>query len=135
MVTRSVNEDVAYTASTSPLEWKVTYSGETVVEGVSVMRPDQTSVSIYPNRLVEDLLESTFPTATGVTQDEGACKVFTLETSGGTTLEQYTFINSSTPVSGTTFLSEPVNGHADPRQWLYLTRCSATAGNINVTDD
>lgn len=134
MVVRSINEDVAYTASTSPLEWEIRYSGDTVASGVSGRRPDQEHVTVYPNRVVEDLLSSEFPTATGVTKDAEACKVFNLTDTGGTVLESYTFVNSSEPISGE-ILNAPVNGHCDPRQRIYLTRFGGTAGNIEIADD
>ena len=131
---RSINEDVAYTATTSPLEWRIVHGGNTVATGVSERRPDQEGVTIYPNRIVEDLLHSEFPTVTGVTADHGAWGDFILTDGDGNLLETYTFVNSSDPLSGE-ILNDPVNGHCDPRQRIFLSRFGLGASNIVVNDD
>lgn len=131
---RSINEDVAYTATTSPLEWQILCDGNVIATGVSERRPDQEHVTIYPNRIVEDYLHSEFPVEDGVTKDWEACKEFTLADSGGTVLETYVFYDGSVPVTGE-IINEPVNGHCDPRQRIYLTRLGDTYGSIVVTND
>lgn len=132
MVTASINVDVAYTSNATELEWRLEDgNGNTVAEGKSERRPDQTGVTIYPNRILEDLLESTLPTSEGVSLDQNAGRQFVLKDGQGNTLETYWFVNSSEPLSGE-ILSDPVNGHADPRQLVYLTRFDTTAGDLDI---
>lgn len=132
MTTGSINMDVAYVSNATVLEWEITDGdGNTVAEGVSERRPGEADVRIYPNRILEDLLSSEIPQTGGVTQDAGAGRTFILKDSDGNVLETYWFVNSSVPLSGE-ILSDPVNGHADPRQLVYLTRFDTTAGNLDI---
>lgn len=133
MTVQSINIDTAYT-SQDALEWKIEHGGSVVASGISERRPDQSDVTIYPNRVVEDLLWSTFPEEDGVTNDPDASGEFVLKDGDGNTLETYLFVNATEPLAGDpAFLSKPVNGHADPRQLIMFTRFTTTADNVTLT--
>ena len=132
MVTEYIWKDTAYTTSADTLDWKVEYKGTELVSGVSIKRPGEEYVHVYVNRLVEDILKSSYPQATGVTTDTGAYGDFVLKDSSGTTLETYRFILGSDGNVKTGIANEPVNGHADVRQRLFVGGWFPTAKNVTI---
>ena len=130
MVNAPIWRDTPYTGSTEPLYFDIEDStGNTVYSGVAEAFPNETAVTLYVNRLVADFLSAELdPLTDGVQADSGACQTFTLKESG-TTLETYRFLLCSNgEFDGTDrVLSQPVNGHMDPRMKVPYTRfCSAS---------
>lgn len=133
MVTSYIWKDVAYVTSAETLDWRIVLSGDVIASGVSERRPDRETVTVYPNRIVEDWLTATFPETTGVTVDQGSFGDFILQDSSGTTLETYRFILGSDGDVIEGIANDPVDGCADPRQRLFIGGYFPSATSINIT--
>ena len=136
MVTSYIWQDVAYVTSAETLDWRITMNGTEVASGVSERRPGQEEVTVYPNRIVEDLLYATFPglLAGDFEVDQGASALFALEDSSGNTLETYRFVLGSEGDVIEGIANDPVDGCADPRQWLFIGGYFPTATQVNISD-
>lgn len=132
MVTNYIWKDTAYVTSAETLDWTLVQDGTTVASGVSHLRPGEEWLKVYVNRLAEDWLESTYPSATGLTTDDGACMDFTLQDSSGNTLGTYRFILGSVGEVREGISSDPVNGHADCRQRIFAGGYFASATNVTI---
>lgn len=133
MVTSYIWQDVAYVTSAETLDWRIVLSGDVIASGVSELRPGQEVITVYPNRIVEDWLTATFPETTGVTVDQGSFGDFILQDSSGTTLETYRFILGSEGEIKFGIANDPVDGCADPRQFLLAGGFFPVNTSINIT--
>ena len=133
MVKKFIWEDTPYTYSGNTLEWYVTVAGEKVFESVSTSFPGESGLTIYVNRLIEDWYEcEPFDVANGM--HDGNLLDVNLYDSTDTLLESYRFIFSSDGEwdGGDVLLSEPINGHLDPRAKFFMTYYANSAKTINI---
>ena len=133
MAVKNVWIDDAYDYSGQTLHYRIKKDGFTIVEEEASAR--DFPIKIYLNRVAQAYLESTFPENSGVTQDKGAYAEFALvEMSGDTesrTLYAVTYINAYAGEFRTA-MTNPVNGHADPRQRIFYTSYNNSGTTITV---
>ena len=138
MVKAYIYEDTAYTADTDTLAFYIkNEANETIWTNVAYRRPGEASVHIYMNRIVADYMGITYPAETGLTSHPYAYEEFKLYNSGNTLLETYGFIFGFEDDwhGGDIPLTEPIDGHLDPRMRIMLTAYNTTDQNINITYD
>lgn len=117
--------DDAYNFSGDTLYYCVKKDGVKIYEGVAIAQ--DFPIRIFLNRIAQGYIESTFPQQSGVTQDKGAYGTFSLVQMNngveGATLYSQTYLDGYDGVFEGDYgtLSEPINGHADPRQRLLYT--------------
>lgn len=153
MIVSTINifrsEDYDYVHTGDTLDFCVRKDGVKVYEGTAETSPDDVLPTVYINRIAAYYLgHSDFsPIETGMTKDADAAGVFALyqvlEESGVTTEvligeDEYNYGYIMYIVDGTGdyvggILSEPVNGHADPRMFLQLTCFCPQDETITIT--
>ena len=133
MVKKFIWEDTPYEYSGNTLEWYLSVGGQKVMEGTSVSFPQETGVTIYVNRLVDDWFEGE---AMDVSNGMHAGNMLDVELrdSGDTLLESYRFVYASDGEwdGDDVMLSDPINGHLDPRAKFFMTYYANSATTINI---
>ena len=91
---------------------------------------------IPANVLCGPYLYTEFPTETGVTFHSGACgEFYFVDYDTGTEVTSSDFINDWSYEDRTfnyNLLSNPINGHADPRQYFFATTYNQQGHNITI---
>ena len=95
-------------------------------------------IVIYPNRVVQQYLHSTFPSNTGVTRDSGAFGECEVTDENENTIFTHRYINGYDGVSDSDMydyevLSVPINGHADPRMRIFYSIYDYNGRDVDVT--
>lgn len=147
-ITTSIWKDTEYlvNSSASPFAYHIDLkTGSTssdvvtVFNGKAWIRPADEYLHININKIAQDYLESNLPdlrTVTGTTSynDSLAFRTFYLKNSGGTTLETFNFLNDwsyeNTPLTGTTVLTNPINGHGCNGMIYLRTTFSSSSPNV-----
>ena len=125
------SEDLFYESSASTLDFKVEADGVEVYEAHAEQFPDGTPIRIYINRIAKDYLShGTLPTATGLTTDGGAFKLFDITTPDSVGSVWVADGHGKNMEDGKIF-SDPINGLADQRMFLFITRIGTTADTEN----
>lgn len=90
-------------------------------------------IKIYLNRYAQPFLGNNFPgVEQGVVADPDASGVFDMQDLSGSTVVSETYI-SAYAGDFNELMAEPIDGKADPRQKIYITQYSATAGTKTIT--
>ena len=122
------SEDLFYEASASTLDFKVEANGVEVYEAHAEQFPDGTPIRVYINRIAKDYLShGTLPTATGMTTDNGAFKLFDIKTPDSVG-SVWILDGNGKNMQNNKIFCDPINGVADQRMYLFITRVGTAAG-------
>lgn len=128
-VTTSIWKDTEYPVSytASPFTYRIdlktgstSSAVETVFSGKAWVRPGDENLYININKVAQDYLSSDLPDLRNIHTDTSyinaeAYRTFYLRDANGNTLQTYNFLldwsYENTPLTGTTHLSQPINGH------------------------
>lgn len=128
---KNVWKDEGSDYSGSTLNFSLYKNGVKVQEGV--MTAYDFPIKIYLNRYAQPFLGNNFPgTENGVVPDPDASGEFAMEDASGNTVVSETYI-SAYAGDFNELMAEPIDGKADPRQKLYITQYSASAGTKTIT--
>lgn len=119
---------IQFSASTN---YVIEAAGQSVYSGRCDMLPDG-SCEVLSNKLCQYYVYQDFPLETGVTRNENACKTFVFKDFSGNTVGSDDYIcdwSYEDEVFSHNVLSNPVNGHLDPRMRLMW---SVFSNNTNV---
>lgn len=125
-----VHIDDGYSTSADTLDYRITHNGVEIERGRAYGR--DFPIMVYLNRVASEFLKSSFPESTGVTRDDGAYGVFAVTTMGGSVLYQQTYVNGYEGTLGNGVLSEPINGHADPRMRIFYSIFKNSSGSVVI---
>ena len=128
---KNVWKDDGFDYSGSTLNFSLYKNGAKVQEGF--MTAYDFPIKIYLNRYAQPFLGNNFPgTENGVVPDPDASGVFDMQDLSGSTVVSETYI-SSYAGDFNELMAEPIDGKADPRQKIYITQYSASAGTKTIT--
>ena len=129
---KNIYLDDPYTGFTgSTLDFSLYKGSVKVQEGV--MTAYDFPITIYLNRYAQPFLGNRFPgVSTGVTSDPQACGEFEIQDASGNTIVSETYV-AGYAGDFKELMAEPIDGKADPRQFLYITQYSASAGTKTIT--
>lgn len=138
----SIAKDFYYETSASTLSYYITCNGRTIYSGVSVKPSDSPVNRINIRQRVADYLEIDMPDFRDydgvVIPHPEQLRDFELYSSDGTLLETYrALLGYYDEWDGNVdeVLSDPVNGHTDPRQKIFWGSFNTTEREIEVSDD
>lgn len=125
-----VHIDDGYSTSADTLDYRITYNGVEIERGRAYGR--DFPIMVYLNRVASEFLKSSFPEGYDVVPDEGACGVFAVTDMNGVVLYQQTYVNGYEGTLGNGVLSEPINGHADPRMRIFYGAYKNSSSSVVI---
>ena len=133
-------EDTKVQVATSPFNYYIQVGGETVYRGRAWKSPKDATIGINVRRIAQDYLENHKDILLdGVEKQEEAYReVYLYDASDDTLVAYYgVLFDSYAPWSGESkTLSQPVNGHMDPRMRIPYSRYNQTGTTIGMeTED
>lgn len=129
---KQIWQDTTFTVSALTQPISVTVDGNEIYRGVLSSYPGEDSVSTLLNRICEPFLEMDYPAISGVTTHSKAYRVFTVKDWSGNTLGTQDFIYDWSYEEWKRILTNPINGHLDPRMRLFYSMFNSTTINISV---
>lgn len=126
-----LDEGLDYSGST--LNFNLYRNGVLVQEGF--MTAYDFPIKIYLNRYAQPFLGNNFPgVEQGVVADPDASGDFDMKDLSGSTVVSETYI-SAYAGDFNELMAEPIDGKADPRQKIYITQYSASAGTKTIESE
>lgn len=128
-------KDTIYTAVTDAFDYRLLWGGQTLCEGTASPYPDGV-VRISLNELTEQFLNNDLPDYYVIAENSTYNAPDALKTvflySGDELLMSRSFIYDWSYDTYRDILSEPINGHLDPRMKIMYTAYRASAGQICI---
>lgn len=134
---RPIWKDIEYTTSADTLVYGVKVDGNKIYSGKAYKYPNAAELKININKICQDYLSIDLPDirtySASTYTHENALKTFVLVDSADTQLQTYDFLYNwdyelNKDFSGTTILSEPINGHSTGNMKIMQTVC--TSGGV-----
>ena len=139
MINFSILTDAVYASTATTLNYYVTVDGTVVFRGRAKAGPD--GIRINLRRIAKDWMENQLrdflPLQGEIVAHPEALRTFTLyDAETDAVLEQFTVLFDFADEwnGGTLQMNDPVNGHADPRQKIFIGNGSPTANEQDIDD-
>lgn len=135
MIFSSSSKDFYYESSVSSLTYVILVDDSPVYWGKAFKSPNESKLRVNVGRRIGDYLESHMPDFREfdgvVVPHPKQLRVFTLKDSVGQVLEEYTVLMEWTGEWNAYYgpISQPINGHADPRQKIFWTTVEEIGGS------
>ncbi len=130
---KNVFLDDRFNYSGSTLNFNLYRNGVLVQDGF--MTAYDFPIKIYLNRYAQPFLGNNFPgVEQGVVADPDASGDFDMKDLSGSTVVSETYI-SAYAGDFNELMAEPIDGKADPRQKIYITQYSASAGTKTIESE
>ena len=123
-----------YASHLDVFEYSLKYNGVSVYFGKAYCAPGAGGPMVQVNKLCQNFLKNNVELTEGVHSNDGAYGLFSLCNSEGLELCNYVFLmdygsdwNGYSPYA----MTEPINGHLDPRMYLMYTEYNSNETVIN----
>ena len=119
-------------------EYSLKYNGVSVYFGKAYCGPGDGGPMVQVNKICQNFLKNNIELTEGVHSNDGAYGVFSLCNSEGLELGNYVFLMDYGGVwSGETgyVMTEPINGHLDPRMYVMHTQYNNVQTTVNYEID
>lgn len=140
MIYGTIGRDLFYESASSALTYYISEaSGSVVYNGIAFRSPNEAVLRINITRRVKDYLEAVafdYRGFTGVVPQPSQMGYFNLYDGEGNLLEEYCYLYGYGRWNGQdAVLSEPINCHADPREYIFATTVGASARTVNYGNE
>ena len=134
------SEDIWGTVSAETAWFKVKRDGNVVYEGRAEVYPDGGRIKVYVNRIARGMLDGgELPTGVGLSENPDGVAPLSVEfeDEDGEAISTLTttrvwYGNGVFDQAGSMFTSEPINGHASPAMFLFLSHASRYQISITI---